>query len=329
MKKTLIALAAVAVTTGAMAQATISGKFGYTYQANTDAAGVKSTGMAVSDGDVNFSASEDLGAGLKASVFMGIRLRGREVNSDGATDGIGARDSTLTLTGGFGSLTVGSVAAGSGIASRGTAGAPGEGLDDNGEILDAEVNGVDLLQYTTPSFGGASVYVQVVDSIGNPGAGGTETTSTVLSANAIGVNYSAGPISASVDTTSYSAHAAAVTTAAYGQAEDRVRLSASYDLGVAKVGFGMQTKGYVLAENTQTVYGVSVPMGALTLGVAYGKNSTKIKATGLSTDNTGINWGANYALSKRTNVQLSYRVIDTAASTTDTKSTRVRLMHSF
>lgn len=328
MKKTLIALAAVAVTTGAMAQATISGKFGYAYQAQTSATGAKSTGFLTSDGDVNFRASEDLGAGLKASVFMGIRLRGREVNSDGATDGIGARDGTITLDGGFGSLTVGAVASGSGIASRGTAGAPGEGLDDDGEILDAETNGIDLLSYTTPSFGGASVYVQMVDSIGNPGAGGTETTSTVNSANVIGVNYSAGPISANIDSTKYANHAT-TTTSANGNPESRVRMSVSYDLGMAKVGFGRQTNDNVLTDMTQTVYGVSVPMGALTLGVAYGKQTTKTIATGAEASNTGINWGANYALSKRTNVQLSYRVIDTAASTTDTKSTRVRLMHSF
>ena len=173
MKKTLVALAVLAATGTAFAQSsvTISGKFGYQYSDTKTQAGVKANGFNTSDGDVNFSLTEDLGAGMSAQVFMGIRLRGREINADsgaasaavtvpagGGTvpagsdqaDGIGARDSRITLAGPFGSITAGAVASGSGIVARGSAGAAGfQGLDHDSTLLDGELNGLDLFQYTT------------------------------------------------------------------------------------------------------------------------------------------------------------------------------------
>ena len=326
MKKSLIALAVIAVSGTAFAQSTvtINGKLGTQYSATTTNAGVKANGFNVSDGDVNFVVSEDLGGGLKADAFMGIRLRGREINSDGASDGIGARNATVSLSGGFGSVMVGAIAAGSGIAARGTAGQAGyNGLDHDGTLLDAEVNGVDIFSYTTPTFNGINAYIQIVDSIGDPGAGGLEAVNTLPSATVVGLNYSAGPLSANIDTTSFDRNASTST------ADSRLRLSAQYNLGMAIVGFGYQTNDNTTTDVTQTVFGVSVPMGALSIGAAMSTRDTKTLSTGASVENKGYEIVANYNLSKRTSIAASYRTVNEGATTIDQKATRIRLMHSF
>jgi predicted porin len=288
---------------------------------------------------------EDLGGGLKAEAFMGIRLRGREVNPDSPTastqiatqdqaDGIGARDSRITLSGGFGSVIVGAVASGSGILARGTAGQAGyNGLDsDTFLLIDPEVNGVDLFQYTTPTMSGVNAYIQVVDSIGNPGAGGLETAAKSSSAMVYGLNYANGPLSANIDTTSYKrndvANAVNWTTAA-ATADSRVRMSAQYDLGVAKVGFGYQTNDNTTTDAKQSIFGVSVPFGALSIGAAIAQRDTKTLATGASVKNKGYEIVANYDLSKRTSIAASIRSVNEGDKAFDAKATRVRLMHAF
>ncbi|WP_395669118.1 porin [Rhodoferax sp.] len=330
MKKTLVALAVLAATGTAFAQSTvtISGKFGYQYSDTKSQAGAKANGFNTSDGDVNFAMTEDLGAGMSAQVFMGIRLRGRDINSDGASDGIGARDSRITLAGPFGSITAGAVASGSGIVARGSAGAAGfQGLDHDSTLVDAELNGVDLFQYTSPSFSGANVYLQIVDSIGDPGAGGLESASLFSSATVVGVNYAAGPISANVDFTTYDRNANVANPTF--TAKERVRLSGSYNLGVANLGFGYQTNDNTTTDVKQWIAGVSVPMGAFSLGLNYAERDTKTLATGASAKNKGYEMGVNYALSKRTAVAASYRSVDVAGAAEQQTSTRVRLMHSF
>ena len=59
MKKSLIALAALAAfgTASAQSTVTINGKFGASYTSNTSNAGVKANGLAMQDGDVNFVVS--------------------------------------------------------------------------------------------------------------------------------------------------------------------------------------------------------------------------------------------------------------------------------
>ena len=327
MKKSLIALAALAAfgTASAQSTVTINGKFGASYTSNTSNAGVKANGLAMQDGDVNFVVSEDLGGGMKADVFMGIRLRGREANTDGAVDGIGSRNASVSVSGGFGSVLVGAVASPSSILARGGAGAVGfKGMDDAGELLDAEVNSVELLQYTTPTFSGFSGYVQVVDSIGDAGNFGLENAALTPSANVIGVNYSAGPLSANFDSTSFKRNSSTST------ADSRVRTSASYNLGVATIGFGYQTNDNTTTDVTQMVLGVNVPIsGELSAAVNYASRDTKTLSTGVSAKNKGYEAGVNYSLSKRTAVAVSHRVIDEAASAINQKHTRIRLMHSF
>ena len=73
MKKTLIAAAVLAVSGVASAQVSVTGGLGFSYQKNANAVGGSANhGMQMTDGNLNFAATEDLGGGMKitaASAF--------------------------------------------------------------------------------------------------------------------------------------------------------------------------------------------------------------------------------------------------------------------
>lgn len=337
MKKTLIALAVVAVSGAAFAQSsvTLSGKLGVAYTANKTAAGVKSNGFGVTDGNVTFAAVEDLGGGLSAAVSMDVRVRGRESADDGLSsaatctalpcvtapnrDGVGGRDASVSLMGGFGRLTLGAVEAGNGIIGLASAGAPVIG-QDNRVTLDAAGN-VDLLAYTTPALiPGLTARVLLIDSIGNPGTDGMETASTLQDATLVGVNYAAGAFAAAADYTAFGQNSAAATTT-----DTRTRISGSFDLGMVKLGAGFQAKEtFAGVKDKQYMLGVSAPMGPVVVGATYAVRNNDNNAV----DAKGYELGAQYNLSKRTALQTAYlsqKIEGQSAAT----SVRVRLMHSF
>lgn len=167
-RRSLAALAVVAVSGAAFAQSSVSltGKLRFAYGTAKATNGVKTTGVGVTDGDWNIAAVEDLGGGLKAGANMALRLRGRDAATDAASTGVGARprDSSLFVSGGFGTVTVGAVEAGNGILGLVTASGPTYIGLDNGVQLAAASN-VDLLQYTSPSFSGFSAKALMIDSV--------------------------------------------------------------------------------------------------------------------------------------------------------------------
>jgi predicted porin len=123
-----------------------------------------------------------------------------------------------------------------------------------------------------------------------------------------------------LDHTAYGQNAAAATAT-----DSRTRVSASYNLGVATVGAGYQTKEtFAGVSDDQMMVGVSIPMGAITLGATYATKDSDTNAA----DASGYEVGMNYAFSKRTNLQISYQSIGLDAGN-DATYTRARLMHSF
>ena len=297
-----------------MAQVTVTGKYAVAYQTSESAAGVKSSGFLTTDGDVVFTAAEDIGAGMKAGASLAVKVRGRAAS--GAVDG---RDATVYLQGGFGRITMGSIEAGNGIVGRASAGAPVLG-QDGGVTLDG-VGNVDMASLSLP-IGAVTATVMMIDSIGAPGAGGLQSAAATQDATLVGLAYAAGPISAGLDHTAYGQNAAAATAT-----DSRTRVSASYNLGVATVGAGYQTKEtYAGVADNQMMVGVSVPMGAITLGATYASRDNDSNAL----DASGYEFGMNYAFSKRTNMQVAYRSLELdAAGSNAATDLRVRLMHSF
>ena len=363
-------MAALAAVTAASAQSsvTISGKFGTAYQQplGTEASVKGKANIAVTDGDIGFLAVEDLGGGLKAGADMRLRVRGRENVSNATTQVVTAatppvvataqaysrsaysevgRDATVFLSGPFGTITAGSVEFGNGITGRGFGGTNSSLNTDlnNGGVLAAHAYG-NMLSYSSPAMSGFSVQLTRADYIGSVvsqltlAASGRETA-LGLNANILGVTYAQGPLTAGIDSTAFSGN---TTHGGANSDRKRTRMSADYNLGFAKIGFGQEdNKGTASTSGTtfagkQTAFGISAPITpALTVGLAYAKNTESgvIGAANAVAKGTGIS--ADYAFSKRTVLNVSYATIarddlaDNANHDKEGTQYRIRLMHSF
>ena len=290
MKKTLIALAAVAVTGAAFAQVTISGGVSMGLLKSTPGAGDAGALNAtetkanqtntvggvdtVNSNSFNFTATEDLGGGLLATAVIQNRLTA--INGRDATAQSG--DLYVNLAGGFGQVRAGkftfnSHAGFNAFASR--------TVTTVGTTAGQDVGGNNTVQYTTPSFNGFTVTAAMTRDI-SAGAAGKDGTG-------IKANYAQGPLSVQVARTTGTkdaANAAKVETTA---------LAASYNMGVAIVyanNFSTKTNGATTAKGNS--FSVAAPMGAVTLRAGVMNNSVNNNLL----DRTAV--GVDYALSKRT-----------------------------
>jgi len=347
MKKTLIALAALAATGTAFAQSsvTISGKFGVSGVKNEIGNKKNGANFGVTDGDVKFSGVEDIGGGLKADFGMEIRVRGRVTGDNTAAigGGLGARNSTIGLSHtAFGKITVGAIEVGNGIKARGWAGAPigianalesratGNTNNGNGTYgpLGMAAN-ADILQYTSPELiKGLTVTALRAENFGSPSATATTTAPRGVAANTLGVSYTDGPISAGADYTIFNKNSLTSST----KEATRIRVSGSYNLGVAVIGAGYEDNSDMAdAVNNKANYtaGVKVPLGAFTLGGVFAKSQAK-KAEATTFAATGYGLAAQYDFSKRTNVNYTF-LKQSDSNATDYVGNRhqLRLMHSF
>jgi predicted porin len=293
MKKTLVALAVLAAAGSSFAQVTITGKLGFGAQrdpVNATAAAPTADpkqGLIMTDGNITFATSEDLGGGWKAGTSMELRVRGRDDNTAG---GGWTRDARVTLTTPFGLITAGSYEAPSALLNA-FAGAPVE-LSTNADgnagsntsvPLSARAN-IDAISLSAPI--GPVVLTGLYGEAGRGTAGlAAAPTDVPQAGNQSGIafallaaTYRAGPVVVAVDYTNYSAKKATIALTGvtiYNTADvqkfydglDRVRVWGTYDFGMAKVGLGYQNVTHNAAD--QFAAGVSVPMGAVTFGLTY------------------------------------------------------------
>jgi hypothetical protein len=314
-RATVAALAAVAVAGAASAQLTLSGAFSYGYQSKKDGtAGTTAKGFGTDTAAIKLAFSEDLGGGLKldGSISAGGLARGGSV---------GGEDAKVTLTGGFGALTLGAVEIGSGIRGLAQAGAPVNNME--GEVLGSADN-FDLVAYGI-KVGDITVSASITEDGGkdiDPAIASGFSTGQNRSTT-VGVAYAAGPVAVKLDTTSTSLPAAA------SGLDSRYRLSASYDLGVAKIGAGIEDQKLLGgAKNKYTMLGVSAPLSAsVTVGAAFVTQDS----TAVAGSKSGSTFGAKYAISKRTDITANYaswEVSEAAGAKKDNKTTML-LNHSF
>jgi predicted porin len=240
MKKTLIALAAVAVSGAAFAQATITGSIAFSVQSTV--ADSKNR-LDLSDADINFAASEDLGGGMKASVSTSIsneNLRGNETT---------ANNTTIALSGGFGTISYVNVLSGQAKLSAGVS-----AEDDMSDLMGGYAT-VNVLDYTLPSFIPNT-------SLTLEWAAVDDTNMELAGEPALIANYAAGPLKVYAE------------FATDGSAAWDIR--PSYDLGVAKVALRA-------TKSKKTEVAVTAPVGAITLGLHYAKaDAVAAKGTGVS-----------------------------------------------
>jgi predicted porin len=314
MKKTIVALAVLAASGATFAQATISGKLGFSYQKNAElAGGAANHGMQMADGDLNFAASEDLGGGMSITAKSAFASRGRDT-------GISARDASLTMITPFGAVALGAVESCSTILN--TAGAPVSLSSGHDGGPNSPIDGCANLDYAAlvMPVGPVNVRLLYADSIGGAGAGAGAVT-----ANQITASYAAGPLSLGVDHTVFATSVSALTDGL-----TRTRLWGAYDLGVATIGLGFQNKNHDVVS--QTSLSAKVPMGAVTLGLVHSMRGAQSASAAYPTlvageARTGTAVGMDYALSKMTTLNASYGV--SSESAVRSSEYRLRLLKSF
>jgi predicted porin len=302
LKKTLIAFAALAAVGAATAQstATVSGTIAAGYLKAID--GTK--GFVLDSNSIKVSLSEDLGGGLKltaATQITGNSMRGGNVTKE---------DSSIALMGSFGTLSYANTRSGTWAQSYGLVGDnwlwDGSNTSNGGGVFSRAP--IDLITYMTPNMSGFTGVVQYLES-------STDGSATpAAKSNVVGVRYAMGPLSAGVRTVGS-------TGAAFeGKTKRSYDGGVNYNFGVAKVGVGFDSKrrGRTDSDKTAVTVGVSAPLGPVALGLNYGKRDVS----------NFMELGANYSLSKRSSVYLSYGKAKLADSSTNSQYNLV-LVHNF
>ena len=292
MKKTLVAIAALAVTGAVFAQSSVSiyGTVDAGYGARTTN-GVDGKfqfgGSGNSTSNIGFRGTEDLGGGLKAN--FGLETGGLDLDT-GSTALNFSRASWLGISGGFGDIKMGR------IVSKATAAMAQ--FDLNGTSSTSALNTVGVsavtwygssrrssqFQYTLPVGGFGLHLAHTLDADGAVGDNGRTT---------LGLTYANGPIAAGFVAESAQTNAVGARTAA--------AIGGSYDFGVAKASATFnQRESEVLGQGFSL--GVVAPIGGFNVGIQYARNSGDKRSTTAVQNATEI--FANYALSKRTSVYL-------------------------
>lgn len=291
MKKSLVALAALAVVGAASAQSTVTlfGIVDASY-AHTSGGGISRDGMTnsgLNSSRLGFKGTEDLGGGLKA----GFHLEGQLQNDTGTPAGLNfMRKSYVTLTGGFGEVRLGreysptfwntTIYDPFGTNGIGSSNAPG--MIGNANAVRSD-NSVSYLM----SAGGVSVHAMY--AFGEKASNVDDNTGDYAG---IRVAYAAGPL----DIAGAFGNAKGLT----GAADVRtVNFGVSYDLGMAKPMLQIGQDKNDAKKVSNWLLGVTVPMGQGEIRAAYSRYDTK--GTGVET----VDWnkfavGYGYNLSKRT-----------------------------
>ena len=319
MKKTLIALAALAAfgTASAQSTVTISGNLAAGFAGDTTSAGVKTGGYGFDTANITLSVVEDLGGGLTAYGSMSIE----NFSEDVPTNGNGV---TLGLRGGFGSVAFSSV--------EGSDFLPVDGLTASSNGTDA-----DRITYTSPTFSGFTFSLAHQDAIdGGTSASGTTSVTSLASlhpaeidADARGVssvltgavNYTVGPLA--IDALHADFQGSTVAS--------RTGVRAAYDFGMAKITYGMMKQKNVASGSdvTETGLTVAAPLGPVTASYSFATSKTE----GATLTKKGNALTISYALSKRSSIALyseEHDVAGTAALTTSkVKEYSLLLKHTF
>ena len=287
MKKTLIALAAVAATSASFAQATLSGEFAWGYLSSTDGAGKSTSGGGIDTAQLAFKANEDLGGGMSVAVSM-------KINANGFGEGAKADDQSLTLVTPFGAVSLLTYKPSDWV-SQASGAATWYGLD--GKVLSARSTR-DAIAYTVPLMAGLTVTAAMLEPGGSLGEGAGNVGSDGQSIYNFGAKYTLGAAVLQAAYLSYTN-----TDKAGASTESVMRFGGTYDLGVAKVGAGYQTAKLLggAGDNDQYAVSASAPIGG-----NFGVNGTYASNKTAAGTRTGYMLGAQYNLSKRTYAIANY-----------------------
>jgi len=308
MKKSLVAIAALTLVGAASAQVTLTGNVSFSYQSslagNGLAGSTAKSGLAMSDNSIFLGDTEDLGGGTKLVMSTGFDAGGRNGTGGG---NFGQENSSLAVSGGFGSFAVksfesdGAFAAVEGLANTSL----DVGMFDANVVNNAKRfrNGV---FYSAPAFSGVTLGVSYVTLAGQYAS--TDSTSSKTKTG-ISADYAAGALKLHFDdaffNASYPGNGSGTTDSNGGSTQPT--LTAIYDFGVASVGAGWTKQS--VADAATTIFALNVPVGALTFGLASSQYNGTVNGNAFYNEES-----VSYNLSKRTVIKASFGQINDAAA---------------
>jgi len=301
-----------------------------------DAQGFSSVQMG--GGVLGVKGTEDLSDGLKASYTIEI-----QPGIDGNSGDLN-RQSFVGLSGGFGAVRIGKQYSNAfnntvGVDPGGATGIAG----NNSYVIqlayaddDAPLRQENGMQYDLPEMlPGLKVGLTVVFGEQDTANGGQPSGD----GNGISVSYSSGPFYAGytfdrVKHTGIGLLAASDVAAASTSDQNKLTtMSASYNLGVAKLSINNSKMSVGSKSVDNTFVAVSVPFGGnANVWASVSKGSAYRNVSGLNTDkdHEGYQLGVNYALSKRTVAYAQYGKMQLEGSSTfEQTGTAIGIHHSF
>ena len=288
MKKIFIALAAVAVSSTAMAQSnvTLFGQVSLALTKSTSSStAINTTGFGNGFG---FKGSEDLGGGLQAFFHLETRF---DADTGRANPTFFDEKSVVGLRGDFGTLQLGR-SANPFDAAKGKGDPFGDTVANIGnESVLGEDKHNNSIYYLSPQFSGASFGVSTAAK--ETAASNISGTTYVRRPVAFNINYTNGPLDMGVGYVRNGANTSNSAT-----------ISGNYDLSVAKLYAGYTRSSEIVAgagNANNGEFGVSIPLGGGDLKAAYSRTKNLNQTDGTTADTLSkAGLGYWYRLSKRT-----------------------------
>ena len=294
MKKIAIATLLAATTMVATAQVSVSGKISE-FVDNTKVGAVSATTLVTDPtSNITISATENIGADLKARVVLDTSLAANDPIG-GADTKLGNRQSTVGLAG-----KVGSIDLGRNLHSHFLAITNNDAFGTLYGSVAGDVHNLRGLRISngtffalTPIKGVTATYDRTQNGVG------TEASSYSASAKLFGIN---------------------AVVAQYSQGTEKSTVyGGSAKLGSTHVFYTHSDNKGVVAR-TGDLFGASRAFGPVTAKASYGKTNTNVKAYAM---------GADYNFSKRTLMGVNYRNVDATGTTNDVKQVGVGVTHRF
>jgi len=290
MKNTILATMLVLATGVASAQVTLSGKVSE-WVDNTKTGATRATSLVTEPtSNFAFTANEKLATGLTARAVVDTSLSGNTIGGSGTQ--LGDRQGTVGLASSYGSIDLGRNVHSQFLAITNN--------DVFGTMYGSVAGDVHNLRGLRMS---NATFVSVT-----PIKGVTVTADNEQNGNASSYSASAGAFGVNGTVATY-------TTGA----EKSTVVALSTKVGNTTVVY-TRSDNQGIANSTGNLIGASQTFGAVTAKASYGTTNTNVKAYAV---------GADYAMSKRTNVGVAYRNVDATGTSRDVAQIGVGLTHRF
>jgi predicted porin len=336
MKKTFVALAALAVVSAASAQSSVT-LYGvadtFFGQTKSGVGAAETTQTVINTNGINSSrwgvkGTEDLGGGLKANFVIesGFNLD----NGNQSATQLFNRQAYVGLSGNFGAVNMGrqytayDALRGATNNTFDTAAFTPTGAVWGSGVADYSSRVDNSIAYISPEFSGVSGAVVL-------GLGENKTATVDANQNlSLHIKYAAGPVLVGYAYQEQKVQNAAVT----GTDSTKYNLVAgSYDFGMVKLTGGYNTAKVAGLSDKEYQVGLNAPIGAAAnVAIGYSNSKTDGQVAALKSQSSGYSLVGLYDLSKRTRLYAGYSKMtaDTGPVTTGKSSiVAVGVRHAF